>query len=70
MSELRKMTEEQIAAAEQLVASRLAVRGVKSLGEIKVVATRYSAGYLAIEYLHDGKRAFHVVCGIPEKDVA
>jgi hypothetical protein len=61
------MTLEQASAAEQLVASRLAARGIKQHGEIKVLATQYSNGFLTILYLHDGKRSLHVIRGVPEK---
>ena len=69
MSEWRKLTAEQLDAAEQLIASRLKARGVEFVGEIEVVATRYFEEVLTIAYLLDGVRAFHVTTGVPGKDV-
>ena len=68
MSEWRKLTAEQLDAAEELIARKLKARGVEFVGEIEVVATRYFEGVLTIAYLLDGVLAFHVVTGVPGKD--
>jgi len=68
LSEWRKLTAEQLDAAEELIARKLKARGVEFVGEIEVVATRYFEEVLTIAYLLDGVRAFHVITNVPEKD--
>jgi len=49
LSEWRKLTAEQLDAAEELIARKLKARGVEFVGEIEVVATRYFEEVLTFE---------------------
>lgn len=67
---MQHLTQEQLAAATQLVANRMYAKGVERRGPIEVLATKYEKGTLTIAYLHDGKKSAYVVRGIPPEVAA